>query len=379
MAKKKAPKKDPNAGSVESNRKKTTREHRGDFEPIEQAIAAATNAAFTEVMQQHPDDRFFAFALSTLDDADCVGASVNSVENHQAIVNRQGLDTPSPEEEYVRWTPCEWGDFEYVGSGYFEAVDQLLATKYDELSENHFESYRQGVIDSMQRALAMLDSKGFWGFGKAREQITLFVTVYDSESAEAVEDQSAKALNPPPVYTQFRRRFAETRRKDRESKNRKQELQAQVASLSVAEQVRHWIAELKRITDEAPPDDPIEEMRAPELALDSLAKLGQPAIIPMLDFIQMTMQNDETHVDSLRSSVLRTVSMTSESDSQVHAKLSQVLERFCQHNAGRKLWQITPFHIAMCIYKLFDGYPMPSMEGHSALRNYQEFIALTKE
>lgn len=349
-----------------------------DFEVIEKAIASAARTAFTEVLKAHPEETFFAFVLSTLDDAGYVSASVNSLENHQSLVDDKGLEVPSPDDEYYRWTPCEWGDYEYVGSTEnFDQVADLLQAKYDKMAEVNFAAYGKGVLDSMQGALATLDSEEFWGTGADRERVTLFVTVYDSESTEKVEDQSAKALNPPSTYAQFRKRFAETERKNRESEQEKNVLQARVASLPVEARAQYWITQLQQFVND-PPSDPIQQMLATETPLESLTDLGEPAVVPMLDFVEESMENDKPHVASLLVNVLQAISAAGQADANVHSQLARMLERSCRNNEGRKLWQITPFHIANCLYRLFEGYPMPGMEGNSALRDYQHFIELSK-
>jgi hypothetical protein len=55
----------------------------------------------------------------------------------------------------------------------------------------------------MIRALADLDKEGFFGTGEARERVTLFCTISDSDDAPGLENESARRLNPAAVYEAF--------------------------------------------------------------------------------------------------------------------------------------------------------------------------------
>lgn len=55
-------------------------------------------------------------------------------------------------------------------------------------------------------ALGELDAAGFFGSGSEREQVTLFVSISDSDESEAIEDASAQRLKPASVHERFARR-----------------------------------------------------------------------------------------------------------------------------------------------------------------------------
>lgn len=55
-------------------------------------------------------------------------------------------------------------------------------------------------------ALEDLDAEGIFGRGVARNDLTVFVTITDSNDASRLERASAKRLNPPAVFERFTKR-----------------------------------------------------------------------------------------------------------------------------------------------------------------------------
>ncbi|MCO7226174.1 DUF4303 domain-containing protein [Pleionea sp. CnH1-48] len=176
-----------------------------DIKEITALIKEAARSAFTQIKEQHPSEHFFAYALTTLDDVCYVSASVNSEQNVQALMQEQNLPKENSETVYYRWSPCEWGKFEYIKPECFGPVDDILQQAYDGLDDENdeFDSYRSDILDAMMAALEELDKEGFWGSGKAREEVTVFTTIYDSFDAEAIEQTSIKRLNPKLSYQKF--------------------------------------------------------------------------------------------------------------------------------------------------------------------------------
>ncbi len=342
-----------------------------EFKNITKALTEAARAAFTGVQEQNPAETFFAFVLSTMDDADVVEAGVNSLENHRELVKKHKLTVPSPEEEYYRWNPCEWGRFEYIGDAHFEKVTQLLKEKYDRLHEKQFHKYRKGVLDSMIKALAALDAEGFWGRGKKRETVSLFITIYDSESAEKIEERSAKKLNSRVNYQRFRNRYAETEKQELQEQERKQAAREALSALPVEQQTQQWITELLQWIEQ-PPED---EFEARTLLMENLQRIGKPAIMPMLDLVEQLMEHpDNNRSGTVCFDILDGIAESGASDGRTHHRLAQLLVSYCMHNHGKQRWQVTPFHLARCLSILFDGYPRPEMAGNNALVDYEKFL-----
>ena len=349
-----------------------------DFQGLCDAIATAAKSAFVETLKAKPNEQLFVFVLSTLDDATYVSASVNSEENHRKVLSESGVLTDSAEEEYFRWTPGEWAENEYIGQEHFKPVDALLEAMCAEMGEDGFDDYRKGVLQAMQDALARLDAEQLWGTGEDRENVTLFVTIYDSDDMGELEEKSARALNPPATFARFQRRHEKTEAEVARVEAEKREQRSSVLELPVKEQVDHWVSQLLCLARDADAD--LYGPDAPaSVALEALQTIGRAAVPAMLEMVGSTVQEDDTKVDTIRFRVLQTVSKIGDSGPQVHMMLAQLLKRFCERNEGLTKWQTTPFHIADCLHKLIPGYPSPSMEGNNAIAEHTRFIAVTQK
>jgi Domain of unknown function (DUF4303) len=72
---------------------------------------------------------------------------------------------------------------------------------------SRFPEFARQLHADMIAALRLLDREGLFGTGDERAAITLFVSISDDDAAEALENESAKALNPPAVADAFLRRY----------------------------------------------------------------------------------------------------------------------------------------------------------------------------
>ncbi len=179
-----------------------------DFTQFRTAVRDAAEKAFTEVRAAHPDEHFYAFALYTDDGAMTVVPAANTEEGFQRKVGEDGA-----EANYYRWATGEWA-YEAVGSKAFQAASDLLnaddryeGEESDDEDDPAFAAFKSQVIEAMTLGLAEMEAEGFFGSGPARERVTLFVSISDSDESEMVEDASARSLNPLPVYERFAVRY----------------------------------------------------------------------------------------------------------------------------------------------------------------------------
>lgn len=188
---------------------------------LEEAINGAAGKAFAAAVASHPEHDFFAFALTTLTNAQYVECSLNSVRNLQSILSEAG---PSDEQmkAYYKWYPNEWGEFEYYAQrerGFFSGVNELLdrieretdayaLAKFGLIKspsderDAHYEEFwaindkrRHHVFDAMTSALVALDRVGCFGEGEVRRGRIIFADIYDDEFGEELRTQSANAIN----------------------------------------------------------------------------------------------------------------------------------------------------------------------------------------
>jgi hypothetical protein len=173
-----------------------------NFATLQQEIASAARQAFTEIRNDHPSERFYAFALYTDDSAMTVEPAANSEE---ALESTAEDYDESPDTGWLRWGTAEWA-YESEGGDHFNDVYDALnvENRYDKKDPKAFGAFKQNLFETMILALKSLDDEGFFGTGKDREAVTLFCSVSDSDDAEDLEDQSAKRLNSKAVYRRFK-------------------------------------------------------------------------------------------------------------------------------------------------------------------------------
>ena len=182
-----------------------------DVRAVRREIKEAARRAFSRVRSDHPTDTFYAFALYSDGDGSTVCPSSNTEEAFARRVKecepqRKELDevlagsgiTFDDYMNYYRWGTSEWAHC-YEGADQFETVSKLLnASSID----------KAAVYGSMVLGLKDLDADGFFGTGEAREAVTILCGITDSLDAVWLGLESARLMNPPPVYQAFAPQWA---------------------------------------------------------------------------------------------------------------------------------------------------------------------------
>jgi hypothetical protein len=172
-----------------------------DFSLLRIKVKEAAQQAFEMVRANHPNERFYAFALYSDDSAMTIMPTANSEE---ALLRKAQAEEYLPIPSWLRWSTSEWS-YEAEGDEYFNAACDTINVedRYDEMESGAFEVFRDKVFLTMVQALADLDATGFFGDGEARKVVTLFCSISDSEDAEHFENESVRQLNPTDVYEKF--------------------------------------------------------------------------------------------------------------------------------------------------------------------------------
>ncbi len=168
--------------------------HMNHDHTLTELIFKASLQAFADWRAASPDERVFAFALSTIDDAIYVNASLNTEESHDRTIAKRELEQSSAYALDAKWGPWEWEN-EYTGQLHFTSVDDRLKQMYDEMHEDAFAEFRATVLDSMLQALVQLKDEGVVTNKGDSTVITLFATIYDSFQADEMHRRSAQMLN----------------------------------------------------------------------------------------------------------------------------------------------------------------------------------------
>lgn len=181
------------------------------FPGFAQDIANAARATYRALRAAHPDERFYAFALYTDSGAMTVVPSANSEEGlaRSRQQSDPGDDRTAP--AWLRWGTAEWA-YEAAEAQAFNPLCKRLAgaVMSPAVPEAEFGAFFKALQRDMIEALRLLDREGLFGAGEAREAITLFVSISDDDGADALENESATALNPPAVAQRFIARYRQT-------------------------------------------------------------------------------------------------------------------------------------------------------------------------
>lgn len=176
-----------------------------DWPALTHDIAAAARQSFGDLLARHGDETFYAFALYTDEDCITIAPAANSQERHQATLAALDDKPDRQERNYYRWASSEWAYEAWAGEP-FNPISSRLRAACAAVSGDAaaFAAFKAQVHQAMAGALRQLDGEGF--FGRHRQEANaavLFITAPDADDTEAMEDQSARLLNPPAVCKAF--------------------------------------------------------------------------------------------------------------------------------------------------------------------------------
>ncbi|MCJ9701845.1 DUF4303 domain-containing protein [Bradyrhizobium sp. SHOUNA76] len=172
-----------------------------DWHAKVEKLRTATIATVDALTSLLKGQRLYAICLQTADDGMSVGLCANTEEGYaEKRASEAEIEDMTPQySAYLRWAPAEWR-YEIFGDDHFADINRdLIAAGAN--SNRDFSIYFDHLIDAMIHALAHLRAER----AQALEGVTLFVTISDSEEAEAVERRSANRLNPPTLAGEFGR------------------------------------------------------------------------------------------------------------------------------------------------------------------------------
>lgn len=179
-----------------------------DWEKLTADVVEAATAAFSALMSEKSDERFYAFALYTDEFAETILPSANSIEGFDRVL-RKRRETNPPQVAAYRWATAEWA-YEAKHAALFGGIYRQLEKHRKTLpdTEEALASYRTSVHECMISALARMDESGFFAPGQGRENVVVFISSSDDDEAFDMENKSARRLNPEQVYLPFLERYA---------------------------------------------------------------------------------------------------------------------------------------------------------------------------
>ena len=187
-----------------------------DYTELQKEIVSAARQAFSYVRQQHPDETFYAFGLSTDSDVATIDPISNSEEGLQRLGQkyerlmgeeyekmRQKYDEPGL-PLWLRWGPDNWEEYEGAGGHYFGRVQEIVSARYEYDSDEEFVARKKRRLDTFAAALKELDTEGFFGDDEERQGVTLLLHITDpSGFEEKWVLEYIKTLNPEPAYQSY--------------------------------------------------------------------------------------------------------------------------------------------------------------------------------
>lgn len=167
-------------------------------------LRAATLAASDDLLESLDGERLYAICLQTDDGGMSVGFCANSEQGYAAsrAAAAQARELDASYDAYLRWDSAEWR-YEMAGDAHFAQANRAFIAAATTDTGEDFGTYFDQLLEAMSDALAHLRAER----ADALEDVTLFVTITDSDAAEAVEARSATRLNPPEAAAAFVRRF----------------------------------------------------------------------------------------------------------------------------------------------------------------------------
>ncbi len=206
-SKKEAPKKE--APKKKTPKKKTPKKIGGpafDAEKLRRDVLEAARAALADIRAKAGDDPLYAFALYSDDDA---GTIIPAANTERGLASKAKYYGDRVELQYLRWGTAEWEYEGRPGANHFNSIcDRLLSLAMSDAVPRGkgFVAHRWHVYEVAIKALEDLDREGVFGVGKARQEMTVFCTISDSNDARRLERESARRLNPPAVFRRFMKR-----------------------------------------------------------------------------------------------------------------------------------------------------------------------------
>lgn len=197
-----APPSDDEKESKAGSRRITAKEAGYDFDRLRYNMVQAARRTFKTFRDQQPGEQFYAFALTTDDDATGAQPAANTEESFQRAVAQYAASGSKVDAGYLRFSPDEWA---YEGAegntaewGKIWEMNGILS------DEAPVRESKMKSLETMILALKDLDKEGFFGRGAQREAITLMIWISGSAQAERWQSKSVKALNPIKVQKKFR-------------------------------------------------------------------------------------------------------------------------------------------------------------------------------
>lgn len=154
-------------------------------------VENAVKKEMPKILNKIGSEKIYAAALVT--DSDCITL-------YLALNTREYLQ--KTDEPDAAWFPDEWGysdgeesELNQISERLYEYSENLDSD--DEVRAKYGELFFEAVTQAFQN---LIKAKAF---GADTDEITYFISMSDDDRTPAIENYSAKLLNPEPIYGEF--------------------------------------------------------------------------------------------------------------------------------------------------------------------------------
>jgi hypothetical protein len=161
-------------------------------------LRGAIRSTFTQLVELHPTEKFYAFGLYIDDLASYVLPTANSEE---ALLRRSNGYAKTP----IRWNPPDW-EYHLSGEEFFSQVEEFLSENCDpyaeDLTDDEQEETTNAVIGECERCLRELDTEDFFNRKSVRESLLISVFMVAQGDERALKH--AQQLNSRELTERYR-------------------------------------------------------------------------------------------------------------------------------------------------------------------------------
>lgn len=181
------------------------------FKDIANRIEEAVKKDVKGILKEIGEEKVYGIALVT--DSDCITLylALNTYENmkkrdakyiemfHDNLPNEQIRNVKDGKTSFVKWVPDEWG----YSDGQNSELSKISGLLYDkeESNSDEYAKHNDLFFEAVASAFKNLIEANV--FGENMEGVTYFISMTDDDRAIAIENASAKLLNPENVYNDF--------------------------------------------------------------------------------------------------------------------------------------------------------------------------------
>lgn len=175
-----------------------------DWNNLESQVYTLSKKAFLNLLDDHSNEKFYAFALYTDSSAMTICLAANSLEKLNEKIDEEDDEDKTDEAiSYFKWTSSEWAYEAFEG----DALAEINRALREDKERSEFNNFAQRLINSMTNVLASLVSEDFFKRKSIIEEVVVFVTITDDDVAQSIENVSAKLLNTDNSLQIFLKRF----------------------------------------------------------------------------------------------------------------------------------------------------------------------------